>query len=164
MRLGQTSEATFGTLASRSRCHPLQSEPKSLTKRRARMELRHRSGRRPSAGRWRSSRFAELDDGQMSEQLAARLAGNARLPAASTFNSLAQAEGAVGSALQANASQVSNWVAAGARGRLVVNALFSGGSVLVRGASSPVAGTGVRVVLQGNGGGAYHVLTGFPVP
>src|SRR5690606_32003946 len=87
--------------------------------------------------------------GQTSEQLAARLAGNARLPAASTFNSLAQAEGAVGSALQANASQVSNWVAAGARGRLVVNAPFSGGSVLVRGASSPAAGTGVRVVLQG---------------
>jgi len=63
-----------------------------------------------------------------------------------------------------NASQVSNWVAAGARGRLVVNAPFSGGSVLVRGASSPSAGTGVRVVLQGNGSGAYHVLTGFPVP
>ena len=45
-----------------------------------------------------------------------------------------------------------------------VNAPFSGGSVLVRGASSPAAGTGVRVVLQGNGSGAYHVLTGFPVP
>jgi hypothetical protein len=95
--------------------------------------------------------------GQTTEQLAARLAGNARLPAASTFNSLAQAEGAVGSALQANASQVSKWVAAGAGGRLVIDAPFSGGSVLMQGATSPVAGTGVRVVLQGNGsGGLSH--------
>jgi RHS repeat-associated protein len=101
--------------------------------------------------------------GQTSEQLAARLAGNARLPAASTFNSLAQAESAVGSALQANTSQISNWVGAGARGRLVVEAPFSGGSVLVQGATAPVTGTGVRVVLQGNGSGAYHILTGFPV-
>ena len=102
--------------------------------------------------------------GLTSPQLSARLAGNARLRAASTFESAAQAESAVTGVLEAGASQMSAWVSAGARGRLVINAPFSGGSVLVRGASGPVSGTGVRVVLQGNGSGEWHILTGFPTP
>jgi hypothetical protein len=102
--------------------------------------------------------------GKSTADLAARLVREQRIPAASTFNSLAEAEAAVGGALQTNASRVANWVAGGARGRLTLDAAFSGGSVLARGASTAANATGVRVILQGNGSGGWHVLTGFPTP
>lgn len=102
--------------------------------------------------------------GQTDAQLAARLAGNPRLPAASSFATRAEAEAAVAGAFDHNAAQVANWVGGGANGRLVLNAPFSGGSVLQSGASAAAPGTGVRVVLQGNGSGGYNVLTGFPTP
>lgn len=102
--------------------------------------------------------------GLTTPQLAGRLAGNARLRVASTFNTLGEAQGAVTAALRANTANVSNWIGQGAQGRLVIDAPFSGGTVLARGASSPVSGTGVRLVLQGNGNGNFHILTGFPVP
>ena len=102
--------------------------------------------------------------GQTDAQLAARLAGNPRLPAASTFATRAEAEAATSSAFDHNAAQLSNWMGGGAQGRLILNAPFSGGSVLQSGASAVAPGTGVRAVLQGNGSGAYNILTGFPTP
>ncbi len=102
--------------------------------------------------------------GMTTADLAARLAREPRLPAASTFNSSAEAGAAVGGALQTNAARVANWVAAGARGRLPLNAPFSGGSVLVRGATDATVGTGVRVILQGNGNREWYILTGYPTP
>ncbi len=62
------------------------------------------------------------------------------------------------------ASTVANWISGGAQGRQVLNAPWSGGTVLQSGAASATSGTGVRVVLQGNGSGGYHILTGFPTP
>jgi hypothetical protein len=86
------------------------------------------------------------------------------ITAASTFTTRAEAEAAVAGAFDANAANVSEWTGAGANGRLVLNAPFSGGSVLQRGAAAAAPGTGVRVVLQGNGAGGYNILTGFPTP
>lgn len=40
----------------------------------------------------------------------------------------------------------------------------SGGSVLQRGATVAVPGTGVRAVLEGTGGGRWRVITGHPTP
>ena len=84
------------------------------------------------------------------------------IPAASTFNSLVEAEAGVAAALQTNARLVADWMAKGATGRLRVTAGFSGGSVLPSGASTPVNGTGVRIILQGDGRGGWYVLTGYP--
>jgi len=88
-------------------------------------------------------------------------AGNINV--ASSFRTLAEAEAAAGAALSSNASAVSAWVQAGATGRLAVTGPFSGGLVRVAGGYSAEA-TGARFVLQGNGAGGYHILTGFPVP
>ena len=96
--------------------------------------------------------------------LAARLSSQPGITAASTFATRAEAEAAVAGAFDANAANVSAWTASGANGRLVLNAPFSGGSVLQRGADAAAPGNGVRVVLQGNGSGEYHILTGFPTP
>lgn len=102
--------------------------------------------------------------GQSESQLASRLASNSRLSAASTFGTRAEAEAAISHAFDHNASTFSNWLSNGAQGRQVLNAPWSGGTVLQRGASSAVPGTGVRAVLQGNGSGGYYILTGFPTP
>jgi len=96
--------------------------------------------------------------------LAARLSSQPQLKNVSTFATRAEAEAAVAGALDANAASLSAWTASGAKGRLVLDAPFSGGSVLQRGATASVPGTGVRVVLQGNGSGAYSILTGYPTP
>lgn len=97
-------------------------------------------------------------------QLATRLTNQRRIRAASTFTSRAEAETAVVSAFNQNAGKVSQWISSGAQGRLVINASFSGGRVLLRGATAPVEGTGVRIVLQGDNSGGYYILTGFPTP
>jgi RHS repeat-associated protein len=102
--------------------------------------------------------------GKSTAELAARLAAETRIPAASTFLSRAEAEAAMAGLLNANAIRISSWAAAGARGRLTFDGAFSGGSVLMRGASSPTTGSGVRAVLQGSGGGGWNILTGFPLP
>jgi RHS repeat-associated protein len=96
--------------------------------------------------------------------LAARLSSQSGITTASTFATRAEAEAAVARALDVNAAKVSTWTGAGANGRLVLNAPFSGGSVLQRGAAAAIRATGVRVVLQGNGSGGYYILTGFPTP
>ena len=96
--------------------------------------------------------------------LAARLSSQRGITAASSFTTRAEAEAAVAGAFDANAVAVSAWTSSGANGRFVLNAPFSGGLVLQRGAAAASPGTGVRVVLQGNGSGGYHTLTGFPTP
>jgi len=100
--------------------------------------------------------------GQTEEQLAARLSAQAEITTASTFTTRAQAESAISSALEANATKITEWTSKGASGRLTVDAAYSGGNVLTRGASTSTQGTGVRVILQGNGQGDYHILTGYP--
>jgi hypothetical protein len=102
--------------------------------------------------------------GQTAADLAARLGAQPGIRAASTFASAAEAEAGVAAVLGARASQLSTWVSAGAQGRLVLEAPFSGGQVLLRGAVAPAAGTGARLVLEGTGGGAWRIVTGFPIP
>jgi CDI toxin RNase A-like protein len=101
--------------------------------------------------------------GKTTAELSARLASQSRIPAASTFASAAEAQAAMNGVLSVNSARVSAWAAAGARGRLAIDGAFSGGSVLVRGASASTAGTAARAVLQGNGSGGWHILTGFPL-
>jgi RHS repeat-associated protein len=107
--------------------------------------------------------LVERHVGESAAALAERLVRQP-IPAASTFNTFTEAVGAVGDALRLHAARVADWIRLGARGRMVLDAPFAGGSVLARGAAVPAPGTGVRVVLQGNGHGGWHVLTGFPTP
>jgi hypothetical protein len=100
--------------------------------------------------------------GRTAADLAARLSSEQGIKAASTFVSRAEAEVAVSGAFDANAGEVANWIGTGAKGRLALNAPFSGGSVLQRGAAAAVSGTGVRVILVGVGISEYYILTGFP--
>lgn len=102
--------------------------------------------------------------GQTGADLAARLAAQPRLSAASTFVSRTEAEAAMSGLLSARVADVNAWVAAGARGRLVLDGAFSGGAVLRRGSSVAVPGTGVRAVLEGTGGGGWRIITGYPTP
>jgi hypothetical protein len=100
--------------------------------------------------------------GRTAEQLADRLLREPHLKAASTFATLEEAIAATRTAIQANAGEIARWVSSGADGRMIIRAAFRGGSVLARGASDPAVGTGVRIILQGNGGGLWHILTGHP--
>jgi hypothetical protein len=106
--------------------------------------------------------LVEKHIGEVTADLASRLAREPRIPDASTFNSFAEAETAVEAAFKANAGSISQWISGGARGRLTLNAPFTGGSVLTRGAATTTTGTGVRVILKGTGGGAWQILTGYP--
>jgi RHS repeat-associated protein len=100
--------------------------------------------------------------GRTSAQLAERLATD-RIRAASTFSTLEEAEAGVASVLRANASQLSQWIANGAAGRLKLVAPFVGGQVLARGAAEPVVGSSVKVILEGTGTGYYFLVTGYPI-
>ena len=108
--------------------------------------------------------LVERHVGESEAALSARLARESRIPSASTFISFKEAVAAVETAFRSNATRVEDWVAGGARGRLVLNAGFTGGLVLSRGAAGTSVGTGVRLVLVGNGRGGWYVLTGFPTP
>ncbi len=102
--------------------------------------------------------------GKTNADLAARLASSPRLSAASTFLDRAEAEAAMVSLFDVRAQQLNGWIAQGSRGRLVLDAPYSSGAVLMRGASRSVPGTGVRAVIEGDGSGAWRVITGYPTP
>ncbi|WP_396913792.1 RNase A-like domain-containing protein [Mycolicibacterium sp.] len=82
----------------------------------------------------------------------------------STFTSADEAAAAVSTALQHNQQLLNDWVAAGAPRKIELDAPFTGGTVLERGAADAVTGTSVKVVLKGDGNGGWYVLTGFPRP
>jgi hypothetical protein len=100
--------------------------------------------------------------GQSEAALAARLAGEPNLGVVSTFVNRTEAEAAISGVLSARAADVNAWVAAGARGRLVIDGAFSGGAVLQRGAAVALPGTGVKAILEGTGGGGWRIITGYP--
>ncbi|NOR99678.1 RNase A-like domain-containing protein [Mycobacteroides abscessus] len=99
--------------------------------------------------------------GQTLDDLSARL-DSTRLPVVSSFGTTDEAAAAVSSALQRNQQVIDEWLSNGAVRYLELDAPFSGGAVLERGSAETVVGTGVRVVLKGDGNGGWYVLTGFP--
>ncbi|ORV34102.1 hypothetical protein AWB99_00105 [Mycolicibacterium confluentis] len=101
--------------------------------------------------------------GRTFDDLSARL-DSTKLGTASSFNNLDEAAAAVGSVLQRHQQEIAEWLSSGADLYLRLDAPFNGGSVLVRGDTEAVPGTGVKVVLKGDGNGGWYVLTGFPTP
>ncbi|TXT25395.1 MAG: hypothetical protein FD131_4596 [Rhodocyclaceae bacterium] len=102
--------------------------------------------------------------GLTAAELTARLANDPGIKAASTFLSRADAEAAAARAIKDNASVIVNWINNGAKGRLALEAPFSGGLVQMRNATSPVASSNVRVILEGTGNGQWRIITGYPLP
>ena len=102
--------------------------------------------------------------GKTDAELTARLGAEPGIPAASTFNSAAEAEAAVAATLRQTAAQFWEWLAAGATGKLELTGSFSGGSVMLRGATASTPGSGITLILKGSGGGNWFILTGFPIP
>lgn len=106
--------------------------------------------------------------GQTDAQLVARLA-TSRAPAISTFNTIAEAETAVTSVMRVQRAQILAWARTTTltpRQPFVGPAVAGGvGRVLVRGASSPVVGRAVRVVLKKEAfnGKLVYILTAFPI-
>ena len=100
-------------------------------------------------------------------ELAARLAREPRIAAASTFSTEATAAAAVSEALAANHAAIDAWLQGGSV-RLVIVHRSDGavGVSLRRGATTPVAVFGVNVVLVRDAAfpGGYRILTGYPVP
>lgn len=99
---------------------------------------------------------------QTVDDLSARL-DSTKLPVVSSFGNADEAASAVNGAFQQNRAASDDWLANGANGTLKIDAPFSGGTVLERGGEL-TSGTGVRVVLKGDGEGGWYVLTGYPTP
>jgi RHS repeat-associated protein len=103
---------------------------------------------------------------QVQAALAARLAADASIPAASAFTSRAVAEKAVVEALEANQGAICAWLS-GSANRLVVTHTAGSpvGVVLARGAASPTAAREVVVVLDKvapQSGLCFRVTTAYP--
>ncbi len=101
--------------------------------------------------------------GKTVQDLANRLANQRNLRAASTFDTLDEAEDNIESTIQFNQAAIAAWVAAGMRGNLAIDGPFAGGTCLQRG-GQPVQGSGTRVVLQSDGRGGWYILTAYPTP
>jgi RHS repeat-associated protein len=99
-------------------------------------------------------------------QMAQRLASSPNLQAVSRFNNLSTADGAVGGAIQSNATNIQGWLAGAGGPRLAFTHQVGQpiGEVLHRGASSPTVSNAVRVVLEraANSPTGYKVVTAYP--
>ncbi|MDJ0644002.1 MAG: hypothetical protein QNJ15_14405 [Erythrobacter sp.] len=106
--------------------------------------------------------------GRTEAQLRARLAQQSRIPAASTFRSLADAERIIGQALRANKSAITSWANTATRGQTKAFefAARNAGQGVVRSSGQLVQMHKVRVVLKKEvmNGKLYYILTSFPIP
>lgn len=106
--------------------------------------------------------------GRTEAQLRARLAQQSRIPAASTFRSLADAERIIGQALRANRQTITTWANSAANGqrRAFDFAVRNAGEGVVRSTGQLIQMHKVRVVLKKEvlNGKLYYILTSFPIP
>ena len=108
---------------------------------------------------------AERHVAQTDFELAARLSREPKIQtAASTFKSQAEQEAALNKAFDVNSQKIQEWLGRGAKNDLKLDAPFSGGRVLQRGATELTDGSQVRAILRGNSSGGYYLLTAFPRP
>ncbi len=103
---------------------------------------------------------------QTDAQLAARLAARKGIAAASTFTSLKEAEDAVSAVMRTQRSAIVAWAKTpgSLKEEFTLVTPKGVGRVLLRGASAPVPGRAVLVVLkkQAFNGKLYYILTAFP--
>ncbi len=107
--------------------------------------------------------------GRTEAELRARLASQQAIPAASTFQTLAQAERAVAAGLKANRLAITQWAktaAPGAKRAFVWSSSSPVGEGVVRATGALTKMSRVRIVLkkQALQGKIYYVLTAFPIP
>ena len=107
--------------------------------------------------------------GRTEAQLRSRLAAEPKIPAASTFRTLADAEKHVGTAIKANKAQIEAWAKTAANGnKLTIRHPFNLtiGEDVVRSTGQLQQMAKVLVVLRRvqQNNRIYFVLTAFPVP
>jgi hypothetical protein len=107
--------------------------------------------------------------GRTEAQLQARLTSQTTIPAASTFQTLAQAERAVAAGLRANRAAIAQWAKSAAPGAKQAFEWTSGtpiGQGVIRATGRLTPMSRLRIVLkkQAFQGKLYYVLTAFPVP
>jgi hypothetical protein len=107
--------------------------------------------------------------GRTETELRARLASQKSIPAASSFQTLAQAEHAVTKGLQANRVAIAQWARTatpGAKQAFVWASSSPVGQGVVRATGRLTQMSRVRIVLkqQAIQGKLYYVLTAFPIP
>jgi hypothetical protein len=115
----------------------------------------------PPAG----SRFGRSFDRHVGKSVAwldEALVEQPELDTAGSFVSRREAEDALEAVLAQNRAEIAAWLAGGATSLLALHGTFSGGVVRLPGGFT-VTGTGVSVVLRGNGDGGFYVRTGHPV-
>lgn len=106
---------------------------------------------------------------QTEEQLRARLAAQTRIPAASSFETLVQAEKAVSAGLRANRTAIAQWAGTAApNGKRAFDWISSDriGHGVIRATGQLAPMSKVRIVLQKKAiaGKLYYILTAFPIP
>jgi filamentous hemagglutinin len=98
-------------------------------------------------------------------ELALRLDSQATLPRASSFTNREIAEQAISDAIDANQTQITNWIA-GTNARFQINHAATNpiGMTLARGATSPVTAQNLQIVLKRDASLAlgYYILTAYP--
>ncbi|MFT8246094.1 RNase A-like domain-containing protein [Roseomonas sp. BN140053] len=107
--------------------------------------------------------------GRTEAQLRARLAAETKIPAATTFRSLAEAERFVSQVMRARAADIASWAHTAAPGATKAFTQDAGqvvGRGVVRATGALQDMTKLRVVLRKTAvqGRIYFVLTAFPVP
>jgi hypothetical protein len=107
--------------------------------------------------------------GRTEEELRARLLKEPKIPAASTFSSLRQAEKVVSDALRANKADIQEWARTAPLGRTKVLTFETGriiGGGVVRGTTRMQSMTKVEIVLRKalSQNRIYFVLTSYPRP
>jgi len=106
--------------------------------------------------------------GKSDDELLARLAAEPSIPAASTFNTLAEANSATVEALRSSQKEICSWLSSSISSLTLTYAKEGGsvGRVMLRGAMSSYPGSQVRLVLRSstNSPIGFYVLTSFPLP
>jgi hypothetical protein len=107
--------------------------------------------------------------GKTDMELAARLATEPRIPAASTFPDRTTAERAIAAVLEARATDIQNWLAGNTtriEPPIVVALPYTTGRILFRGATHTIDVQSVLIILQRDASlpTGYRIVTAYPVP
>lgn len=100
-------------------------------------------------------------------ELAKRLATQITLPRASSFANREVAEQAISEAIDANQTQITNWLTgSSARCQISYTAISPIGITLARGATKTVAAQNIQIVLKRDSSVpfGYYILTAYPEP
>jgi hypothetical protein len=87
-------------------------------------------------------------DDYLKQRLPVLVANNSKVMGASTFNSIEEAEAAVGKAFKYHATKIGEWVESGMKDQMQIDTPYSGGRVLLKDSMEFITGSSFRMVLR----------------